>query len=278
MPSVPVVSVRVPCIDGLEIVTVTPGMTAPLASVIFPLIAPVVVLTVWPDAPATHPSASMRIKNGIWQCSRLMRVLRVSRKRGTWCPPCVCVCRGGHYTRPRPNAIGFVRIFKHLVVADAGSWIQSGPRALFDGVARRGGPRPNHADALLDRDARAERLREALEAFENRPRNLGGRERRHAAIGAPRRVAEVHGMQPDLGDATFFEPARRDDALIPEVAAEGSRVPHRVELRVGRRGGVHLELLVEIARHRLEQIELEDEVAEAVEDRLAAVDLDPADL
>ena len=46
MPSGPVVSVRVPCIDGLVIDTDTPGKTAPLLSVIFPLIAPVVVLTV----------------------------------------------------------------------------------------------------------------------------------------------------------------------------------------------------------------------------------------
>ena len=36
---------RVPCIDGLAMVTVTPGITPPVASVTLPLIAPVVVLT-----------------------------------------------------------------------------------------------------------------------------------------------------------------------------------------------------------------------------------------
>ena len=70
----------------------------------------------------------------------------------------------------------------------------------------------------------------------------------------------------------------RHDALVPDVAAEHQLVPHRVELGVGGRRRIHLVLLVEIARHRLEQIELKDEVAEAVEDRLAAIDLDAADL
>src|SRR5689334_22585909 len=76
MPSAPVVSVRVPCIDGLLIVTVTPGMIAPLASVILPLMAPVVVLTVWPSAAATDPKTRTRTNTGTWQCSRLMRLLR----------------------------------------------------------------------------------------------------------------------------------------------------------------------------------------------------------
>ena len=39
-------SVRVPCMDGLVMETVTPGSTAPVVSVTFPLMAPVVVLTV----------------------------------------------------------------------------------------------------------------------------------------------------------------------------------------------------------------------------------------
>ena len=64
MPSSPVTSVRVPCIDGLVIDTVTPGMTAPLVSVILPLIAPVVVLTVWPIAPAATPNSQRDNENG----------------------------------------------------------------------------------------------------------------------------------------------------------------------------------------------------------------------
>src|SRR3954466_2725524 len=76
MPSAPVVSVRTPCIDGLVIVMVTPGITAPLLSVIFPLMAPVVVLTVWPSAAATDPRTRTRTNTGTWQCSRLMRLLR----------------------------------------------------------------------------------------------------------------------------------------------------------------------------------------------------------
>src|SRR3982751_6969465 len=81
MPSAAVGWVRVPFIDGLVMVTVTPGITAPLASVILPLIAPVVVLTVWPNAPATDPKARTRTRIGMWQCSRLMRLLRYTRQR-----------------------------------------------------------------------------------------------------------------------------------------------------------------------------------------------------
>src|SRR5687767_11828397 len=44
-PSASVIAVRTPCIDGLEIVTVTPGITPPVASDTLPLIAPVVAPT-----------------------------------------------------------------------------------------------------------------------------------------------------------------------------------------------------------------------------------------
>ena len=102
MPSVPVTSLRVPCIEGLVIVMVTPGITAPLASVILPLMAPVVVLTVWPDAATADASASTTTRTGIWQCSRLMRLLRVPRERATETtnvyPPTGGRFVNGHYT------------------------------------------------------------------------------------------------------------------------------------------------------------------------------------
>jgi hypothetical protein len=69
--------------DGLVMETVTPGMTPPLVSVILPLIAPVVVLTVWPIAPAATPNASTKTRTGIRHCSRLMGLLRDPKKRGT---------------------------------------------------------------------------------------------------------------------------------------------------------------------------------------------------
>src|SRR4051812_5579819 len=66
--------------DGLLMDTVTPGMMAPLASVTLPLMAPVVVLTVWPNVSTTEPNASMRTRGVIRQCSRLMGLLRKPRK------------------------------------------------------------------------------------------------------------------------------------------------------------------------------------------------------
>jgi hypothetical protein len=59
-------SLRVPIIDGLEIVTVTPGSTAFVLSVTVPFIAPVVALVVCPaasDANAStqsHPNTAER--------------------------------------------------------------------------------------------------------------------------------------------------------------------------------------------------------------------------
>src|ERR1700694_351795 len=58
--------------DGLVMETVTPGRIPPVASVILPLMAPVVALTVWPNVAATEPNASTRTKTGIRQCSSLM--------------------------------------------------------------------------------------------------------------------------------------------------------------------------------------------------------------
>src|SRR3954453_15325206 len=111
MPSAPVVSVRTPCIDGLVIVMVTPGITAPLLSVIFPLMAPVVVLTVWPSAAATDPKTSTRTNTGTWQCSRLMRLLRdrnTQRPRDrTPSGERNYAISNGHYTRFGGNAIAF---------------------------------------------------------------------------------------------------------------------------------------------------------------------------
>src|ERR1043165_5072041 len=103
MPSVPVTSVRVPCIDGLVMDTVTPGMTAPLASVILPLIAPVVVLTVWLNAAIDEPSVSRRTRTGTWQCSRLMRLLMTERTRDQKpgnLPPATGKCRNWTDTTP----------------------------------------------------------------------------------------------------------------------------------------------------------------------------------
>jgi hypothetical protein len=45
VPSSPVVAVRTPCIEGLDTVIVTPGRTAPVPSLILPLIEPVVAVT-----------------------------------------------------------------------------------------------------------------------------------------------------------------------------------------------------------------------------------------
>ena len=59
MPSSPVTVVRVPCIDWLTAVTVTPGSAAPVSSVTLPLIAPVVELTVWAQAPVTLTRAKI---------------------------------------------------------------------------------------------------------------------------------------------------------------------------------------------------------------------------
>ena len=80
MPSSLVTSERVPCIDGLEIVTVTPGRIAPDESVTLPLMAPVVALTVWPIAAAAGMTVNARTKRGIGTCSRLMSLLRVSER------------------------------------------------------------------------------------------------------------------------------------------------------------------------------------------------------
>src|SRR5215510_7620865 len=101
MPSAPVTSVRVPCIDGLVIETVTPGITAPLASVILPLMAPVVVLTVCPKPAGTDPSTRASTKRGTSQCSRLMRLLPDRDRRETRGPSADCknaVELHGHYT------------------------------------------------------------------------------------------------------------------------------------------------------------------------------------
>ena len=49
---------RLPCIDSLTAVTVTPGTAAPLSSLVFPLIAPVVELTVWAHALVMLTSAT----------------------------------------------------------------------------------------------------------------------------------------------------------------------------------------------------------------------------
>src|SRR5580765_6091576 len=137
---------------------------------------------------------------------------------------------------------------------------------------------PDDADTLFDRDARPERLRQALKTLEDAAADLGRCRPRHAAIGAAGGVAQIDRMKPDLGDMAFLEPTGRHHALVPDVAAEHQPIPHRVELRVGRRGRIHLVLLVQIARHRFEEVQLKDEVAEAVEDRLPAIDLDAAEL
>src|SRR4051794_34941963 len=73
--------------DGLVMDTVTPGMTAPLVSVTLPLMAPVVVLTVWPNVAPTEPNASTRTRGVIRQRSRLMGLLRKSRGTRDLTPP-----------------------------------------------------------------------------------------------------------------------------------------------------------------------------------------------
>jgi hypothetical protein len=65
---------------------------------------------------------------------------------------------------------------------------------------------------------------------------------------------------------------------MPALAGEGTRVLHRVEVGVGGLRGIHLELLVQVHADRLVEIELEDEISEAVEDRFPSVDLDAAQL
>ena len=64
------VSVRVPCMDGLLIETVTPGMIAPLVSVIFPLMAPVVVATARSGA---SRRSSLRTSRGFGPTVRVRR-------------------------------------------------------------------------------------------------------------------------------------------------------------------------------------------------------------
>src|SRR5580765_6887008 len=140
-PSAPVTSVRVPCIEGLVIDTVTPGMTALLVSVILPLMAPVVVLTVWPIAPAATPNSSATMRTGIRHCSRLMGLLRDPREtrdlnaagKGIVTPTghdTEIVTPTGHYTGMRIKAIGFIAI---LIASDAsaGSWIGSQRNCRF---------------------------------------------------------------------------------------------------------------------------------------------------
>src|SRR5580765_4264653 len=138
-PSAPVTSVRVPCIEGLVIDTVTPGMTALLVSVILPLMAPVVVLTVWPIAPAATPNSSATTRTGIRHCSRLMGLLRDSREtRDLNAAGKGIVTPTGHYTEMRIKAIGFIAI---LIASDAsaGSWIgsQRNCRFLMSGSSSR---------------------------------------------------------------------------------------------------------------------------------------------
>ena len=66
-PSSSVTAVRTPCIDGLAIVTVTPGITPPLVSDTLPLIAPVVAPTdcanAGPHAMAINPTTADRIRS-----------------------------------------------------------------------------------------------------------------------------------------------------------------------------------------------------------------------
>src|SRR5919197_3224619 len=81
-------------------------MTAPLVSVILPLMAPVVVLTVWPNAPAVDPRARTRSNTGISQCLRLMRLLRIRKNVR---PDAVQTVKlDGLYTRIGVGAIGLM--------------------------------------------------------------------------------------------------------------------------------------------------------------------------
>src|SRR5438094_6285245 len=69
-------STRVPCIDGLDIVTLTPGKIAPVVSVIWPLIAPVVALTICADAvDAKTTRSGARTKPGMHRRSDPIRLL-----------------------------------------------------------------------------------------------------------------------------------------------------------------------------------------------------------
>jgi hypothetical protein len=68
--------------DGPEMVIVTPGSRAPVVSVIFPFIAPVVALTVCPDAAHTEPNISPTTSAEIRRCTRLIRLLRPCETEG----------------------------------------------------------------------------------------------------------------------------------------------------------------------------------------------------
>src|SRR5438067_13415418 len=144
MPSAPVTSVRVPCIDGLVIEIVTPGITAPLASVILPLMAPVVVLTVCPKPAATDPSTRARTRRGTPQCSRLMRhsLIEIEEKR-----------RPLPTVQPRLNCTDTTlasRSMQLLSAAKTASW----PRVQNLGYRVWGSrPRLNDSSRRIDRHA-----------------------------------------------------------------------------------------------------------------------------
>src|SRR5262245_27069317 len=90
-------------------------MTALLVSVILPLMAPVVVLTVWPDA-ATAANRKTKTNTETWLCSRLMRLLRIETPTEREEPARVRVKMIEFGTDTTPERIPTQSVFRRLAV------------------------------------------------------------------------------------------------------------------------------------------------------------------
>ena len=124
---------------------------------------------------------------------------------------------------------------------------------------------PNGSESLI----RSSRIffRNSGSASSGRPRWLGG-------LPNPSEI----GWSDELDERLALEPRHGDDRFqnrrVGRKAAGVVGVPPVVEIRdVG--AGAEIVALVVLARQPLQRLVLEDEVAEAVEDRLALVDFDP---
>src|SRR5215470_9890310 len=137
---------------------------------------------------------------------------------------------------------------------------------------------PHRRNVLLDRHSGPIALRKSIDPCERALRDFAAGEHRPAALRARAAMAEIerieaHGDERALaklafGGEPFPELRRGREAATTAVGA-------RVEEVGGRRLMRQAEALVGLGRKHLDGVVLEDEVAEAVEDRTAAIDLDP---
>src|SRR5262245_57334646 len=133
------------------------------------------------------------------------------------------------------------------------------------------------ADAVADFDFGPVFRRQPLNALEDAIRNLASRRHRPAALSARPLVAEIDRMDADLGEPVGDEIAHRKRlfplrwiACVSPCAALITRFDE-----VGRSGPfIETVALISFGRHVFHQLDLEDEGADAVQQRLAVIDFD----